>query len=101
MSENKNQNEQWMLLVLLLKQIAEQKELTQEIIAEKAQMHQSHISRFFALKYAPDIDTFLKVSKAIGVNFFFESTESKTNLNLAMEKAMEELGRRVNKLPKN
>ena len=101
MSNNKNQSEQWMLLVLLLKQIAEQKELTQEIIAEKAQMHQSHISRFFALKYAPNIDTFLKVSKAIGVNFFFESTESKTNLNLAMEKAMEELGRRVNKLPKN
>lgn len=101
MSNNKNQSEQWMLLVLLLKQIAEQKELTQEIIAEKAQMHQSHISRFFALKYAPNIDTFLKVSKAIGVNFFFESTESKTDLNLAMEKAMEELGRRVNKLPKN
>ena len=94
-------NNQWKLLVLLLQQIAEQKGLTQQEIAEKAQMHQSHISRFFALKYAPNMDTFLKVSKAIGVNFFFESTESKTNLNLAMEKAMEELGRRVNKLPKN
>lgn len=101
MSENKNQNEQWMLLVLLLKEIAEQKGLTQQQIAEKAQMHQSHISRFFALKYAPNMDTFLKVSKAIGVNFFFEDQESKTDLNLAMEKAMEQLGRRINKLPKN
>ena len=77
-------NNQWRILVLLLQQIAEQKGLTQQQIAEKAQMHQSHISRFFALKYAPNMDTFLKVSKAIGVNFFFEDQDSKTDLNLAM-----------------
>ena len=53
------------------------------------------------MKYAPNIDTFLKVAKAIEVNFFFEDRESKTDLNLAMEKAMEQLGRRVEKLPKN
>ena len=92
---------QWKLLVLLLQQIAEQKGLTQQQIAEKAQMHQSHISRFFALKYAPNMDTFLKVSKAIKVNFFFEDQEDKTDLNLCFEKAMEQLGRRVDKLPKN
>lgn len=92
---------QWKMLVLLLQQIAEQKGLTQQEIAEKSEMHQSHVSRFFALKYSPDIRTFLKVAKAIEVNFFFEDRESKTNLNLAMEKAMEELGRRVDKLQKN
>lgn len=92
---------QWKLLVMLLQQIAEQKGLTQQMIAEKSEMHQSHVSRFFALKYAPDIRTFLKIAQAIQVNFFFEDRESKTNLNLAMEKAMEELGRRVDKLPKN
>ena len=43
----------------------------------------------------------LKISKAIGVNFFFEDKESKTDLNQAMEKAMEALGRRVDKLSKN
>jgi len=94
-------DKQWKLLVLLLQQIAEQKGLTQQIISEKSEMHQSHISRFFALKYAPDIRTFLKIAKAIEVNFFFEDKESKTDLNIAMEKAMEELGRRVDKLPKN
>lgn len=88
---------QWKILVLLLQQIAEQKGLTQQQIAEKAQMHQSHISRFFALKYAPNMDTFLKVSKAIKVNLFFEDQDSNTDLNLAME----QLGRRVEKLPKN
>lgn len=92
---------QWKILVLLLQQIAEQKGLTQQEIAQKSEMHQSHVSRFFALKYSPDMRTFLKVAQAIEVNFFFEDRESKTDLNLAMEKAMEELGRRVEKLPKN
>ena len=91
---------QWKILVLLLQQIAEQKGLTQQEIAQKSEMHQSHVSRFFALKYSPDMRTFLKVAQAIEVNFFFEYRESKTDLNLAMEKAMEELGRRVEKLPK-
>ena len=38
---------------------------------------------------------------AIGVNFFFEDKESKVDFNLAMEKSMENLGRRPDKLPKN
>ena len=101
MSQNKNQNEQWMLLVLLLKEIADKKGVTQGIIAERSGLIQSNISRFFSLKYKPTLDTFLQVGKAIGVNFFFEDKENKTDLNLAMEKAMEALGRRVDKLPKN
>lgn len=101
MAENKNQNEQWMLLVLLLKEISDQKGLTHQQIADRSGLQRSHVTRFFGIKYAPNIDTFLKVAKAIEVNFFFEDRESKTDLNLAMEKAMEQLGRRVNKLPKN
>lgn len=101
MANNKNQNEQWMLLVLLLKKIAEKKGITQGQIADKTGLLQSNISRFFSLKYKPTLDTFLQISKAIKVNFFFEDQESQTDLNLAMEQAMEELGRRPNKLPKN
>ena len=91
MSQNKNQNEQWMLLVLLLKEIAEKKGVTQGQIAEQTGLLQSNISRFFSLKYKPTLDTFLQISKAIKVNFFFEDQESKTDLNEAMEHAMEEL----------
>ena len=101
MSENENKNEQWMLLVLLLKEIAEEKGITQNQIAEQTGMIQSAVSRFFSLKFKPTIDTFLQVSKAIKVNFFFEDKESKTDLNKCFEKAMEQLGRRVDKLPKN
>jgi len=98
---NENQNKQWMLLVLLLKEIADKKGITQGQIAEQTGLIQSNISRFFSLKYKPTLDTFLQVSKAIKVNFFFEDQEDKTDLNQCFEKAMEQLGRRVDKLPKN
>ena len=101
MANNQNKNEQWMLLVLLLKEIAEEKGITQNEIAEQTGMIQSAVSRFFSLKFKPTLDTFLQVSKAIKVNFFFEDQESKTDLNKCFEKAMEQLGRRVDKLPKN
>jgi len=100
--ENKtNQNEQWKLLVLLLKEIADEKNISQNEISENTGMLQSAVSRFFSLKFKPTLDTFIQVAKAIKVNFFFEDQESKTDLNLCMEKAMEALGRRADKLPKN
>ena len=101
MSQNQNQNEQWMLLVLLLKEVADSKGITQNEIAEQTGLIQSNISRFFSLKYKPTLDTFLQVSKAVKVNFFFEDQENKTDLNKCFENAMEQLGRRVDKLSKN
>lgn len=99
--ENPSQNEQWKLLVLLLKEIAEKKGITQNEIADSSGLIQSNISRFFSLKYKPTLDTFLQVAKAIKVNFFFEDQESKVDFNVVMENAMEQLGRRADKLPKN
>lgn len=101
MSQNTNQNEQWMLLVLLLKEIADEKKITQEQIANYTGMLQNSVSRFFSLKFKPTLHTFLQISKAIKVNFFFEDQESKSDLNKAFERAMESLGRRADKLPKN
>lgn len=101
MSKKNNQNEQWKLLVLLLKEIAESKGISQLEIAEKSQIEQSTVSRMFGLKFKPTIDTFLQVSKATRVNFFFEDQDGTSDLNLAFEKAMTELGRRAKNLPKN
>ena len=102
MTQNQNTNEQqWMLLVLLLKEIAESKGITQNEIAEETGMIQSAVSRFFSLKFKPTLDTFLQVAKAVKINFFFEDQESKTDLNLMFERAMESLGRRPDKLEKN
>lgn len=101
MNNQNNENEQWKLLVLLLKEIAESKGISQKEIAEGSGLLQSNVSRFFSLKYKPTLDTFLQVAKAIKVNFFFEDQEEKTDLTLAFEKAMTELGRRPDNLPKN
>ncbi len=101
MNIKNNKNEQWQLLVLILKEIADQKNITQQEIADKSGLLQSNVSRFFSLKYKPTLDTFLQVAKAIKVNFFFEDQEDKSNLNLAFEKAMTEIGRRSKKLPQN
>lgn len=95
------QSEHWKVLVLLLKEIAEQKGITQGQIAEESGLLQSNISRFFSLKYKPTLDTFLQIAKAVKVNFFFEDQEEKTDLNIAFEKAMSALGRRPENLPNN
>ena len=101
MKNENNENQQWQLLVLLLKEIADQKNVTQQEIADKSGLLQSNVSRFFSLKYKPTLDTFLQVAKAIKVNLFFEDQEDKSDLNKAFEKAMTALGRRPDNLPKN
>lgn len=100
-SKNNQENEQWKLLVLLLKEIADAKNITQQQIADESGLLQSNISRFFSLKYKPTLDTFLQVAKAVNVNFFFEDKESTTDLNKCFERAMEKIGRRPDQLSQN
>lgn len=101
MSNKENQNEQWMLLVLLLKQIALDKEITQDKIAEDTGYTQSNISRFFSLRFTPSMAVFLNIAKAVGVNFFIDDKSGTTDLNVCFENAMASLGRRADKLNKN
>ena len=101
MNNQPNNEEHWKLLVLLLKEIAKEKNISQEMIAEKTGLLQSNVSRVFSLLYVPRLDTYLKIANAIGINFFFEDKESNTDLSVMFERAMTELGRRPNNLPKN
>lgn len=82
MSNQNQQNEHWKVLVLLLKEIAESKGITQQQIAVEIGLLQSNVSRFFSLKYKPNLDVFLQIAKVINVNFFFEDKDSKTDLNV-------------------
>lgn len=93
--------QQWKLLVLMLKEIADKKQISQLEIAEKSGLIPSNVSRFFALKYCPNLNTFLLIAKSVGVNFFFEDKDSITDLSVIFERAMTELGRRPNNLPTN
>lgn len=94
-------NQQWKLLILLLKEIAIEKHGKgwQSYLAENTPFRQSNISRMFGLKYTPSFKNFLILAKALKVNFFFEDEESNTDLNLMFERAMQEMGRR--NLPMN
>lgn len=98
---NTTNEQQWQLLVVILKKIAEEKGLSQLEIAKKTGLKTSNLSRMFGLQYCPNLRTFVKVAKAIGINFFFEDKESDTDLTKVFEAAMEELGRRPGKLPKS
>ena len=101
MDHDNKENEHWKVLVLMLKNIAADKAISHQQIADETGLQRSNVSRFFQLKYKPTLDTFLTIANAIKVNFFFEDRESKTELNNVFEKAMDQLGRRPDKLPKN
>lgn len=101
MNKDANQNEHWMVLVLLLKEIAADKGLTQQDIADKTGLQRSNIARVFSLKYSPNLKTFIAIAQAVGINFYFEDKSGQSEMNKAFERAMEQLGRRPDKLPKN
>lgn len=101
MKNTNNQNEHWEVLIFLLDEIRKQKGITHEEVADKAGIVRSNVTRFFAAKFKPSLPFFLEICKAIGVNFFFEDKDSLSDLNQAKELAMERLGRRPDKLPKN
>ena len=102
MSKEIDENDQhWKVLVLLLKKIIDDKNISHEEIAEATGLHRSNVTRMFSLKYSPNLRTFILVARAAGVNFFFEDKEGNTDLTKAFESAMIELGRRPSSSPKN
>ena len=101
-NEKENANEQhWKLLVLLLQEISSQRGLTQADLAQLTGLKQSNISRLFSLKFSPNLKTYMVLVKALELNIFFEPLDADDDLSRAFENAMEQLGRRPDKLPKN
>lgn len=84
----------WKIMVQLLREIAADKGITHQDIADTTGLQRPNVTRFFSMTMCPTMDTFLAIAKAIGVNFFFESKNSKTDLNILFEQAMTKLGRR-------
>lgn len=95
------EEDQWKLFILILREIAREKKLSTYDIATRMGIAQPNVQRIFSLKYTPGLPVFLKLCRAIEVNLFIESKDSDSDFNQLFEKAMEELGRRPDKLPKN
>lgn len=104
MNMNKtNQEEQphWQAFILLLKEVAKQKGISNYEIADKTGYAESTIGRIFKLEFCPKLQIFLDIMQVLNLNIFFETRDGTTELNLAFENAMEQIGRRPEKLPKN
>jgi len=69
------EDEQWKIIIHNLREIAIEKNISQDQIAKLTGFHPSNVSRFFRHKYAPTLHVFLKYCKAIGVNIFIESKD--------------------------
>lgn len=87
-------NKDWQIFIQLLKEIAEEKGVTQQEISEKTGYSQPNISRIFSMRYTPRLDVFLAIAEAVGVNFFFEDKDGNTDLSVLFERAMTVIGRR-------
>jgi transcriptional regulator with XRE-family HTH domain len=71
--DEKNENGQdYKLLVLELRKIAESKSISQQEIADRTGMLRSNINRIFQLKYSPNLNTFVAIASSIGVDLSLE-----------------------------
>ncbi|MEI6865598.1 helix-turn-helix domain-containing protein [Flavicella sp.] len=94
------ENEQhWQLFVLILKEVANEKGISNYDIAKKTGYSESTIGRVFKLAFCPKLQIFLDIMRVLELNIF-EPIDSCANLNLAFEKAMKQLERRSDKLLK-
>jgi transcriptional regulator with XRE-family HTH domain len=67
MAISKRQTDEWKEIVKQLEAIANQKNITQEEIADRTGMIQSAISRVFAAKFIPKLSTVFLIAEALGV----------------------------------
>lgn len=95
------QDEQWKLFILIIREIAAEKKISQAEISKRTGLHPSNVARLFTMKYSPTLSMFLKICRAVEVNLFLESKDSDSDFNQLFERAMSELGRRPQNLPKN
>jgi len=82
------------MLCLYLKTEAEKKGITHQQIADITGFKRPSVSRMLLGKFSLSLENFIKLADSIGVNFFMESKDSKSDLNQQFEKSMTGLGRR-------
>ena len=80
MKTNEKDEQRWRELVLHLSQIAAEKGLTHQAIADELGMKRSNVSRFFAGNQCPTLRTFVAVARAVGVLSTFNLKNQKEYL---------------------
>ena len=80
--------ENWKLLVLILKETAKAKGIEQSEIIEKTGISQKGISNIFTLKTEPKIGNYVKIAEAIGTKFFTEEQSGKVDMQTIYKNAL-------------
>lgn len=65
------------LLLGYLAEIAKQKNITQEEIAQKTGFTQNNVSRMLSGRYSPSLDNFMRLAEAIDAYFFVVDKDAK------------------------
>ncbi len=101
MNNENTQGEYWKVLALFFENAMKAKGMNRTQLAEQVGVHSSTIKRFFELEFCLKFDVVLDIVRALELNIFFETREESAEMNKWFEDAMEQLGRRPDKLPKN
>jgi ribosome-binding protein aMBF1 (putative translation factor) len=100
-NQNNTQSEHWKVFALFFKQAMEAKGMKASQLAAKIGASPSTIIRFFDLEFCIRFDYVLRIIHALELNIFFETRDESAEVNKWFESAMEQLGRRPDKLPRN
>ncbi len=73
----------WKLIMYTLKDIALQKGITHQDIADATGLIRSNVTRIFAGRYCPSMDMVIKVAASVGVNIFLEDKDGTSDLTKA------------------
>jgi transcriptional regulator with XRE-family HTH domain len=79
MEENKHKEASQMLMHYL-RDLAKEKGITQEQIAQKTGFESSNVNRMLAGKYSPTLENFIKLADAIHTYFFVIDKEANDDL---------------------
>lgn len=101
MNDQNTQSEHWKVFALFFREAMEAKGMKSSQLAHKIGASPSTVKRFFELEFCLRFDYILKIVHALELNIFFETRDESDKINEWFEKAMESLGRRPDKLPKN
>lgn len=70
------------VIMRMLANIAHEKGITHQEIADKTGFERSNVTRMFAGRYYPGLNNLLKLADAIGVYMTFEDRDGKTYIKI-------------------
>lgn len=79
------------VVLRMLADIADQKGITHQMIADKTGIHRSNVTRMLSCRFIPRFDLVVKIADAIGVFFQFEDRDGSSDMAAAIKKALEEI----------